>query len=400
MGSSNDTSVKPMVEPSILDRVAVVGIGETQYYKRGGAPEPEFVLVLRAIHRAAEDAGIDVRQLDGFASYSADRNEPLRTASALGIEEVRFANMVWGGGGGGVCAAVANAAAGLIAGYCRYAVVYRGLAQGQFYRFGQAGAARQVSGVRAYIAPYGLSTPAEVIAMHTRAFMEAYAMSHDPLAAVALVSNRHAQRNPRALMYGRPITREDYDNSRWIVEPFRLFDCCLENDGAAAVILTLADRARDLAQRPAYLLAAAQGSSRHHGLWSFNGGDFPTANFKSVAPSLYDMAGIGPGDVDVAQIYENFTGAVVMSLVEHGFCAPDEVNEFCTVENLSWDTGSLPMNTSGGNLAECYMHGLGLVIEAVRQVRGTSTSQVRDAKISLVAGGPTDAPVSSLVFRR
>lgn len=389
-----------MTHPSILEKVAVVGVGETQYYKRGQAPEPEFVLVLRAIRRAAMDAGIDVSQIDGFASYSADRNEPLRTASALGIEEVRFANMVWGGGGGGVCAAVANAAAGLIAGYCRYAVVYRGLAQGQFYRFGQAGAATSVSGVRAYIAPYGLSTPAQVIAMHTRAFMEAHGVSHDPLAAVALVSNRHAQRNPRALMYGRPITRSDYDSSRWIVEPFRLFDCCLENDGAAAVILTLSERARDLAQRPAYLLAAAQGSSRHHGLWSFNGRDFPTANFKSVASDLYATAGVGPGDIDVAQVYENFTGAVLMSLVEHGFCHPEEVNDFCTVENLSWDGGSLPINTSGGNLAECYMHGLGLVIEAVRQVRGTSTCQVPNVNLSLVAGGPTDAPVSSLIFRR
>jgi acetyl-CoA acetyltransferase len=389
-----------MGDQSVSNKVAVVGIGETQYYKRGAAPEPEFVLVLRAIQSAARDAGIDVREIDGFASYSSDRNEPLRTAAALGIEQIRFANMVWGGGGGGVCAAVANAAAGLIAGYCRYAVVYRGLAQGQFYRFGQAGTARSVSGVRAYIAPYGLSTPAQVIAMHTRAFMERYGMSHDPLAAVALVSKLHAQRNPRALMFGRPITREDYDNSRWIVEPFRLFDCCLENDGAAALILTLSDRARDLVARPAYLLAAAQGSSRNHGLWSFNGGDFPTANFKGVAPDLYQMAGIAPKDVDVAQIYENFTGAVVMSLVEHGFCAPEEVDEFCTVANLKWDGGGLPMNTSGGNLAECYMHGLGLVIEAVRQVRGTSSSQVEDVNISLVAGGPTDAPVSSLILRR
>ncbi len=389
-----------MAEPSISDKVAVVGVGETTYYKRGGSPDPEFVLVLKAIQRAAEDAGIDVREIDGFASYSSDRNEPLRVAGALGIDEIRFTNMVWGGGGGGVCAAVNYAAAGLLAGYCKYAVVYRGLAQGQFHRFGQAGGAGSVSGIRAYSAPYGLMTPAQVIAMHTRAFMDQYGMSHDPLAAVALISNLHAQRNPRALMYGRPITRADYDNSRWIVEPFRLFDCCLENDGAAAVILTTSERARDLAQPPAYLLAAAQGSSHNHSLFSFNSSDFPTANFKGVGPDLFQRAGIAPKDIDVAQVYENFTGGVVLSLVEHGFCAPEEADAFCTVENFRWDSGDLPMNTSGGNLAECYMHGLGLVIEAARQIRGTSTAQVEGAQFSLVAGGPMDAPVSSLILRR
>lgn len=110
------------------------------------------------------------------------------------------------------------------------------------------------------------------------------------------------------------------------------------------------------------------------------------------------MAGLGPHDIDVAQIYENFTGGTLMALVEHGFCAPEECDEFCTVENLTAPNGKLPINTSGGNLAECYMHGLGLVNEAVRQVRGTSTGQAPDARVSMVVGGPATAPVSSLIF--
>ena len=128
--------------------------------------------------------------------------------------------------------------------------------------------------------------------------------------------------------------------------------------------------------------------------------DFAGSNFATVAPRLYEQAGIEPEDVDVAQIYENFTGAVVMSMVEHGFCAPDQVNEFFTVENLTWPNGGLPINTSGGNLAECYMHGLELVLEAVRQIRGTSTCQVDGAELSLVAGGPASSPVSSLILCR
>src|SRR5437764_14041532 len=135
-----------MSENTIKDKVAIVGIGETTYYKRGGAPVAEFQLVLEAILKAAEDAGIDPRDIDGYASYSNDRNDPPRLASALGSPDLSFSNMFWGGGGGGGSGAVANASAAIVAGYSNYVVVYRGLAQGQFGRFGQGGQARTVSG--------------------------------------------------------------------------------------------------------------------------------------------------------------------------------------------------------------------------------------------------------------
>jgi acetyl-CoA acetyltransferase len=174
----------------------------------------------------------------------------------------------------------------------------------------------------------------------------------------------------------------------------------MENDGAAAVVVTAADRARDLRASPVYVLAAAQGSMRDHSLFTHSAADYATANFKGIAPRLYGMAGVEPRDVDVAQIYENFTGGALMSMVEHGLCEPDEIAEFVTPENLLWSSGRLPLNTSGGNLAECYMHGLELVIEAVRQLRGSSTCQVGDAQIALVAAGPVSQPVSSLLLRR
>jgi acetyl-CoA acetyltransferase len=383
---------------TVKGRAAIVGVGETTYYKHGASPVPEFVLACQAVLNAAADAGLDLAEIDGFASYSNERTEPVRLAAALGIPAINYANMVWGGGGGGVCAAVANAAAAVAAGYARYVVVYRALAQGQFHRFGQGGAAARFTGAFAYCAPYGMMSPAQTIAMRTRRFMDDHAITQDALAAIALASYHHAQFNPRAVMYGRPLTREDYDSSRWIVEPFHLFDCCQENDGAAAVIVTSPERARDLRQKPAYIMAAAQGSMYRYDLFTHNSPDYASANFKTLVPQLYGMAGITPRDVDVAQVYENFTGGVLMSLVEHGFCAPDEVTQFVTPDNLQWPSGGLPINTSGGNLAECYTHGLELVNEAVRQIRGTSTCQVPNARISLVAGGPAAAPVSSLIL--
>jgi acetyl-CoA acetyltransferase len=248
-----------MADYTISDKVAIVGIGETAYYKRGGAPVPEFRLACEAIKNAAVDAGIDVRQIDGFVSYANDRNEPFRLAVALGIEEIRYTALAWGGGGL-VCGAIGTAAAALNAGYADYVVVHRALAQGQFGRFGRARRDDTVEGPRAYTLPYGLFSPAQMIALRTMRFMNQYHVSQDALAAIALTAYEHAQRNPRAVMYGRPLTREAYDASRWIVEPFHLFDCCQENDGAAAVILTTADRARDSRSRPAFVMSVAEGS--------------------------------------------------------------------------------------------------------------------------------------------
>jgi len=231
-------------------------------------------------------------------------------------------------------------------------------------------------------------------------FMHDYNIGHDPQRAIARASYHHAQTNPRAVMHGRPLSEEDYDNSRWIVEPFRLFDCCMENDGAAAVVLTTMERARDLKHTPAVVMAASQGSDYRQAATAHNAPDYGTSNFKTVAARLYGQAGIGPKDVDVCQSYENFTGGVMMSLVEHGFCAPEEVEEFMTFDNFKAEGGKLPLNTSGGNLAECYMHGLELITEAVRQLRRTSTAQVEDAEISMVCSGPMVQPVSSLVLRK
>ncbi len=387
-----------MSERTLRGKVAVVGIGETTYYKHGKSPDPEFVLALKAILAAAADAGIDPRKIDGFASYSNDRNDPSRLAAALGLPELRFSNMQWGGGGGGGSGAVGNAAAAVACGIADCVVVFRALAQGQFQRFGAAAPGGSASGEAALNAPYGVMSPAQRYAMRAMRFIHENKIADSAQRAIALASYHHAQSNPHAVMHGRPLTAEQYDASRWIVEPWRLFDCCMENDGAAALILMPAERARDLKQKPAYILGSAQGSEYRNAARGHNAPLYATSSFTTVAPNLYRMAGVKPSDVDVLQSYENFTGGVLMSLVEHGFFKAEEANDFLKPENLMAKGGKLPLNTSGGNLADCYMHGLELQVEAVRQLRGTSTAQVKDANVSMVISGPMVTPVSSMIL--
>ena len=387
-----------MSKRTLRGKVAVVGIGETTYYKHGKSPDSEFKLALKAILAACEDAGIDPRAVDGFASYSNDRNEPSRLAAALGLPALRFSNMQWGGGGGGGSGAVANASAAVAAGIADCVVVFRALAQGQFQRFGAAPPGGAVQGEAALNAPYGVMSPAQKYAMRAMRFIHEHRIGPGAQRAIALASYHHAQANPRAVMHGKVLTPEIYDNSRWIVEPWRLYDCCMENDGAAALVIVPAERAGDFRHKPAYLLGATLGSEYRNAARCHNAPLYATSSFTTVAPQLYEMAGVKPGDVDVVQSYENFTGGVLMSLVEHGFFRAEEANDFLVPENLLAPGGKLPLNTSGGNLAECYMHGLELQIEAVRQLRGASTAQVPDAEVSMVISGPMVTPVSSMIL--
>jgi acetyl-CoA acetyltransferase len=236
-----------------------------------------------------------------------------------------------------------------------------------------------------------------MFAMKVVRFMHEHGVEQHALRAISLACYDHAQKNPRAVMHGRPLDEQKYDESRWIVEPFHLYDCCMENDGAAAMVLVSAQRAKDYSDKPCFILGAVAGSHFRAGASVHNTPDYATSTFKTLAPRLYEMAGVGPGDVDVLQSYENFTGGVLMSIVEHGFCEPQACNEFFVKERFT-ASGDLPLNTSGGNLAECYMHGLGLNIEAVRQVWGESTSQVSDADVSMVISGPMVTPVSCSIF--
>ena len=235
--------------------------------------------------------------------------------------------------------------------------------------------------------------------------MHLYPITEDHLAEVALNARANANRNPNAVMHGRPLTREQYLAARWIAEPLRLYDCCLETDGAAAVVITSKERARDLASRPVEILAAAHGSGLGWGSGALSGHNMPddtyaSTNGRGIAEEIFGKAGLTPRDIDVAQIYDHFSGMVLMALEDFGFCKKGESGDFVASGGLRWPDGGLPINTSGGQLSEAYVHGMNLVVEGVRQMRGTSTSQVTNAETCLVTGGLGVAPTSALILGR
>jgi acetyl-CoA acetyltransferase len=386
---------------ALSDKARITGIGQTEYARRGGIERPEFRLCLEAIMAAADDAGIPVGEIDGFTSFGYERPEPVMVQAALGIPELRFSNIVWGAGGGGCSGAVMNAALAINAGICHNVVVYRSLAQGQFERYGQY---RPRARGGAFMAPYGLMSPAQMVALTTRRFMHEHGLTSEQLGAVAVTFREHARRNPAAIMR-KPMTLADHQASRPIADPFRLYDCCLETDGACALIVTSPERARDSRHGGVRILAAAQASGKGWGLGPMGSHNMPmedyaSVNSKALAKALFGMAGIAPGDLDVAQIYDAFTGVVIMALADFGICAPEEAGPFAASGELAWPHGRLPANTAGGLLSEAYIHGLNLITEGVRQMRGTSTAQVDGAGTCLVTSGGAAGHKSALILAR
>jgi len=393
-------------------RACVVGVGESRYAKWGGITDAsEQRLACEAILAAVADSGLRIDEVDGLASFAEDRNEAVFLAADLGLPELRFANMVWLPGGGGACAAVANAAAAVETGQAEVVVVYRSLCQGQFHRFGQGPGPRQeqAAGWRrakslleaqmAFTLPFGLLNAPIAYAMVLRRHMHLFGTTGEQMGHVAVACRAHADRNPRAVMGGRPMTLQDHQRSRLVSDPLRLFDCCLESDGACAVVVTSAERARDLARPPVAILAAAQGAVQGYGYGPFANVNMADEHYASggatgVARRLWAASGLRPSDVDVAQIYDHFSGLVLLSLEDFGFCARGEGGPFAAGGALLWPGGALPANTHGGSLSEAYIHGLNHVVEGVRQMRGESTCQVAGAEVCLVtsaAGVPTSA---------
>lgn len=374
---------------------AVVGVGATDYYKRGTSPLSSAQLVLQAILRACDDAGADPRTVDGFVSYAGDSSEGLAIGAALGVHELRWSTQVWGGGGGAVAAAVNCAAAAVHSGQAQCVAVYRGLSEGTDGR----GAYNKGHMGHLYAA-HGMIAPAQVCAMRTQRMLDVDGVPRSTLEAVALAGYHHAQNNPNAVAYGQPLDHNRYQGSRLISEPLRLFDCSRENDGATAVLVVSAERTGDYRGTPAYILAGVQGANAGWTESVENENPYTSAGFHpELVNRLWEGAQISAADVDVAQVYENFTGPAVASMIDHGLCPPGPAaGDVLTVDNLTVERGRLPINTAGGNIAEGFVHGIGLVAEAVRQIRGGSPNPVADADISLLIGGPMAPLVSSTVF--
>ena len=358
--------------------------------------------------------------VDGLASFAEDRNEGVFIAAELGIPKLRFSNMVWMPGGGGTCAAVANASMAVETGQAEVVVVYRSLCQGQYFRFGSPvtppaatvemppPTVGQASGMMiaslGFTMPYGLINAAAAYALPTRRHMHLYGTKAEQLGHIAVTFREHASRNPRAVMGSRPMTMDDYLAAPMIADPHRLFDCCLESDGACAVVVTTAERAKDLAKRPIEVLGSVQGAPKGYGFGPFSNASvadefYATGGCEDLAKDLYARSGVGPKDVDVAMIYDHFTGCVLMQIEDYGFCERGEGGPFIESGALKWDSGVLPTNTHGGSLSEAYIHGLNHVVEGVRQLRGESTSHVEGAEVCLVTAGAC-VPSSAVMLGR
>lgn len=386
-------------------RPVIVGIGETEFFKRGASPHSELALALTAVQNACRDAGLEPQAIDGVASFADNRVHGLALQSMLGMPRLRHCSMVWGGGGGGACGALASAAAAVECGRAEHVLVLRSVSQAN----GRLGAAGGYTGggvtpavasgladiyCHGYTQPYGLMTPGQLAALHFQRYMHEHGVGSEALGHVAVTFRDNAQRNPRAVMK-KPMTLEDHANARLISQPYRLFDFCLESDGACALIITTEARAKALSGRAVRILARAEGSADQ---WAAAlRTPFPSNNQGWMAQDLYREAGLAPADIDVAQIYDNFSGQVLIGLEEWGLCKPGQAADFVSRGGIRRD-GELPLNTAGGMLSEGYIQGLNLVTEAVRQIRGESTTQVAGAEKVLVTGGSMAAPSSAAIL--
>jgi len=226
-----------------------------------------------------------------------------------------------------------------------------------------------------------------------------YGTTERQFAEVAVATRRHALRNPNAVMR-TPITIEDHLNSRMIAEPLRLFDCNIETDGACALIVTSAERARDLRQRPALIHAGALNAGSHHRwLSTLFVRDRDDDSAARVGRQLWENSGLRPSEIDAFFCYDFFTSFVIIALEDYGFCKRGEGGPFVEDQGLYFEGGKLATNTNGGQLSEAFIHGVNNNLEAVRQIRGTSTSQVPDCELVLLAGAGTD-PTGGVILRR
>ena len=390
---------------SIRDRAAIIGIGQTAFSKHLGTTEHR--VACEAIAAAIADAGLRPKDIDGIVRYDIETNTELAIIYSLGIPHLRFFAGITSGGGA-VCGTIVLAAMAIATGQANNVVCFRARNRGKrsVTGTGKFGGGRpwektpaQLTDFYQYHIPFGLVTPAQEMALIYRRHMHEYGTTTEHFGHVAVAQRAHAARNPNAVMR-QPISLADHQHSRWIAEPLRLLDCCLETDGGCAVVVTAAERARDAPHPAAYILAGAQAEGPIHiQLADYFAHRNEDTGGRAVAKQLYAMAGVSPGDIDAAMFYDHFSPAVLLSLEDYGFCARGESGPFVADGHIGWPHGSLPVNTHGGSLSEAFIHGYNHILEGVRQIRGTSSSQVADAELVLVTSSNTD-PTGGIILRR
>ncbi len=363
-------------------QVAIVGIGCTEYSRDSGVGV--FTLATRAVKAAVEDAGLTLSDVDGLCTFGVnDSISPNILAQALGVQSLSFYVDQFFGGSVSL-SMLGQATLALSAGVADCVVCYRALNGRSGARLNGSGASGRLPWDMQFKVSAGYLAPSQEIAMAARAHMLKYGTTNEDFGRIAILSRANALDNERAMMR-TPMTMDDYLSSRWIVDPFRKLDCCLETDGAVAVVLVRADRAKDLRHRPVLVQGAAWGG----GVTVVNNGhtDLTESPAVPIAQRLYASAALGPDDIEFAELYDCFTYNVLSQIEGYGFAAPGGVPEKLASGAFDRATGSLPINTHGGLLSEGYLHGLNHVYEAVEQIRGDAgRRQVARHDVALVTG--------------
>lgn len=364
-------------------QAAIAGIGCTEFSRDSGVGV--FTLAARAVKAAVADAGLELSDVDGFATFGPnDSISPNLLAPALGVGNMSYYVDQWLGGSVSL-SIIGQATLAVSAGVADCVVCYRALNGRSEVRLNGGGAARmRLPWDMPFKMAGSVMAPSQEIAMAARAHMVRYGTTNEDLGRIAVLSRTNALDNERAMMR-TPMTMDDYLDSRWIVDPFRMFDCCLETDGAVAIVITSTERAKDLPHRPVLIQGAAWGG----GVNIVNNGhtDLSDSPARMIAPRLYDAAGLGPTDMDFAELYDCFTYNVLSQIEGYGFAEPGGVPGMLADGAFDRATGSLPVNTHGGLLSEGYLHGMNHVYEAVEQIRGDAGHrQVEHHDVALVTG--------------
>ncbi|MBA3653742.1 MAG: lipid-transfer protein [Actinobacteria bacterium] len=384
------------------DVAAIVGLGATEFSKNSG--RSALQLAVEAVGAAIDDAGLAPADIDGMVTFTMDENPEIEVARLLGIPELKVFSRIHYGGGA-ACATVHQAAMAVATGSAEAVVCYRAFNERSGRRFG-AGVQKRPAEVTAegasygWYTPFGLVTPAAWVAMFGQRYMHEFGATSEDFGRVAVIDRANAATNPAAWFYGQPITLEEHQASRWIVEPLHLLDCCQESDGAVAIVVTTAERARDLPNLPVLVRSAAQGAGPDQQMMTSYYRESITGlpEMGLVARQLYERGGLTADDIDVAVIYDHFTPFVLVQLEEFGFCGKGEAPAFLADGHCDL-VGRLPLNPHGGQLGEAYIHGMNGIAEGARQIRGTSANQIANVNNVLVTAG-TGVPTSGLVLAR
>jgi acetyl-CoA acetyltransferase len=402
---------------SLRDKYGIVGVGETEYSRNSG--RTTHAMAVEAVRKAILDAGLAASDVDGVMSYQLGDSTPsMWVAPALGIRLNFHMDVV--GGGSSTEALIGLAVGAIEAGMCRTVALFRSMNGYTEVRIGGTGAraAQPVRGLDLAQRPYGMTSAGQNFALTFMRHMYEYGTTSEQVAHVRVAHSKNASQNPKALLKER-VTVEDVVSSRWIVKPLHLLDCCLETDNATCLIVTSAERARDCRHRPVYIMGVAGRVSKPRTDFHWAHGPITRVAGYYAKDIVFGQAGITPEDVDVTGSYDAFTFTTMLQLEEYGFCKKGEGGAYVSSGIIELG-GRRPNNTSGGHLCEGYTHGMSMVIENVRQLRGAvddycpgaaegahtydyspgKCRQVKDAEITMNLGWAIPAIGSALIMRR